>query len=184
MRKTADGEKIYYKCTKIYGCKCPVTIFLHLSADRDEVTLYKQDVEHDHSTKWNKVLKETFGQTKILFNNGIKASSDIYMHWGIKELKNQQNINKNIFKKNWGKKNYGEAKIDLNAMKDWCRARNDVPDDEDQLFVGIYIISLDENNKPIFPIFVTSKRCRLNCCWWDIQANMARLSGFIDWYNR
>lgn len=51
--ETKDGDKVHYRCNKVkkHGMQCPAAVYLLYHAEKETVTLFKTDEEHDHQEK-------------------------------------------------------------------------------------------------------------------------------------
>ena len=82
-RNTYDGEKRFFKCSN-----CKKQLYLLLHATHLGVSIFLEDLEHDHSVKSNKIPTRTKDKVfQLYFEKGKKP---IYIcHWLKKNLHDQ-----------------------------------------------------------------------------------------------
>lgn len=146
-KNTLDGVKVEYRCSEgqYRVNECPARLYLLYHNTSAKVSLFKTDSGHDnHTTEKKRGISDemkTFIRQK--FEEGIQKPNAIL---AVIRQKNMPEIEKsklNTYLKQLRLEKYGVATISGTEITEWCKAREQIPDHQDEPFVLKYLISCE-----------------------------------------
>ena len=101
-------------------------------------------MEHDHSKSTQKVSEETLIKISEFFKSGIEKPKEI-IYALRKDCIIEQSVTQltNYLQQLRGDKQ-GPSTVDLNQLRQWSGDNNNIPEDQDQLFVSKFDIGINE----------------------------------------
>ena len=117
-RSSMAGDKVFYRCHNFHGGQCQISIYLLYNADSDVVTLWKKEMEDDHSKSTQKVSEDTLIKISELFKSWIVKPKEIVYALRKNYITEPSITN---YLKMFRDHKYGPSTIDLNQLKQWFR---------------------------------------------------------------
>lgn len=171
--KTDEGRRVYFRCNKAKrrGPQCSAKMQLYYHADNDKVTALKTEEDHDHdqNDSTRGIDSDTKAIIQELYNDGIMKPKQILRALESKTIKVPTNVQLKNFLIQLKKKKYGENKISLGELEQWCINNSIVPIDDDEPFVVSHNITyeddeleddedVEDDNENKFHVFISTKR--------------------------
>jgi hypothetical protein len=139
---SSDDQKVYYRCNKVKfrQTQCDAAIYLLFKNTCDDILLFRTEESHSCSKGDGQLNRlSTNAKTEIakLFELNIKPRRILekLRENGI-PIKNKSQINNYLRK--FRNEKYGQAKISLGQLEQWCLDHNTHAEDDDKAFIVGY----------------------------------------------
>ena len=144
---TKEGDKSTYVCNRNKLCKAEVRLFYDNA--NEKVSLYQNNVEHDHSgcddSNWG-IPQATKEELESLYKSGVKMPRLIQYALRQKNIDVPTTMQINNWIRYYKKKEIGKTNLTFAELEAWCIKRLNKPDDKHEPFVIGYDIHVDEDN--------------------------------------
>ena len=146
---TEDSHKIYFRCNqvKLRGSQCPAGVYLFFdSCVEKEVELFRTQDDHDHSnlvTSKHGLSTEAKTEIEKFFNLKMKPKAILEkLRDSNVDIKNKSQLT--TYLRQLKRKKYGDVKISLGVLEQFCIDHKELPHDEDKGFVAAYYVNCDD----------------------------------------
>jgi hypothetical protein len=143
----SEGDKIYFTC-RGYP-RCPKRMLLHLDPTYQDVHVSVSLDEHSHALLGRRPRLDPRSRAKVLelIDNGLVKPRSILRVLEDLRLPVVSRVQINNLEQRLFKKTSGPLTCNLSEFLQWVKAREEVPEDDDQVFVSNYHYKLSKSKK-------------------------------------